>query len=315
MRVGRRGSSSPSSRSDSSTCRAVPSSAKRRNTVAIASTTASSGVMHHRAGLVVVEPDRQELAQLTAGGLVPQPGGQPGPDQVQLGLAHRALQAEHQPVVEVGRVIDAVGVGDQRVGHRAQIQQLIPVAVVAGQPGHLDTEDDPDPAQADVGDQILEPLPGASPRPRTGPGRRRSPGPDGHPSPARPRVPAARTGGSGSRCVPATGSASTGGHTHRRPDPDAPGRSSPTPAPQRRHSSPSTRVAADHVLDQHTAGDQPGQQRQHLAADAVRQQPPPLRRPSRCQIRQRKLDGVGGYSQGAQIGSPSRSRWRERGTG
>jgi hypothetical protein len=25
------------------------------------------------------------------------------------------------------------------------------------------------------------------------------------------------------------------------------------------------------------------------------------------------LDGVGGYSQGAQIGSPSRSRWRDKG--
>ena len=45
VRVGRRGSSNPSPRSDSSTCRPVPSSAKRRNTVAIASTTASSGVI------------------------------------------------------------------------------------------------------------------------------------------------------------------------------------------------------------------------------------------------------------------------------
>ena len=35
---------------------------------------------------VVVQPDRQSLAQLSAGGLVPQPGGQPRADQVQLGL-------------------------------------------------------------------------------------------------------------------------------------------------------------------------------------------------------------------------------------
>ena len=102
------------------------------------------GSDHHRAVLVVVEPDRQRLPQLPSRGLVPQPGGQPGADQVQLGLAHRALQAEHQPVVEIGRVVDAVGVGDQRVGQRAQIQQLIPVGVVAGQPADLDAEDDPD---------------------------------------------------------------------------------------------------------------------------------------------------------------------------
>jgi hypothetical protein len=39
-----------------------------------------------------------------------QAGGQPGPDQMQLGLAHRALQTEHQPVVEIGRVVDPVRV-------------------------------------------------------------------------------------------------------------------------------------------------------------------------------------------------------------
>ena len=39
---------------------------------------------------------------------------------------------------------------------------------------------------------------------------------------------------------------------------------------------------AGSVVDQHTAGDQPGQQRQHLAAGGVRQQPPPLRRRRRC---------------------------------
>ena len=150
--------------------------------------------MHHLVVVVVVEADRQALPQLTAGGLVPQPGGQPGPDQVQLGLAHRALQTEHQPVVEVGRMVDAVGVGDQRVGQRAQVQQLVPVGVVAGQPADLDAEDDPDPAQPDVGDQILEPLPGGG----VGPGPAQvgvdHPHLVRHPSPTRPRVRAARIG-------------------------------------------------------------------------------------------------------------------------
>ena len=159
----------------------------------------------HRAGLVVVETDRQELPQLTAGGLVPQPGGQPGPDQMQLGLAHRALQTEHQPVVEIRRVVDAVGVGDQRVGQRAQVQQLIPVGVVAGQPADLDAEDDAHSSQADIGDQILEPFPTRRLRPRTGPGPYRSPAPDAHPNPKRPHVRAASIGGSGFRCAPQLG--------------------------------------------------------------------------------------------------------------
>ena len=110
--------------------------------------------------MVVVKPDRETLAQLTTFGFVAQTGGQPGPDQMQLGLAHRALQPEDEPVVEVTGVIDTVGVGDQRVRQRAQVQQLVPVGVVAGQPAHLDPEDDPDLTQADIGDQLLEPFPG-----------------------------------------------------------------------------------------------------------------------------------------------------------
>jgi hypothetical protein len=119
------------------------------------------GADDHVAVVVVVEADRQAVAQLALGGLVPQPGGEPAADQVQLRLAHRALEAEHQPVVVVGRVVDPIGVSDQRVGQRAQVQQLIPVGVVAGQPACLDAKDEPDLAQPDVGDQALEALPGA----------------------------------------------------------------------------------------------------------------------------------------------------------
>ena len=50
---------------------------------------------------LAVEPDREMHHQLAARGLVAQPAVQPGADQVQLRLAHRALQTEQQPVVEV----------------------------------------------------------------------------------------------------------------------------------------------------------------------------------------------------------------------
>jgi hypothetical protein len=78
---------------------------------------------------------------------------------MQLGLAHRALEPQHEPVVEVPRMVDAVRVGDQRVGHGAQIEQLIPIGVVPSQPRHLQAEHDPDLAQPDVRDQLLEPRP------------------------------------------------------------------------------------------------------------------------------------------------------------
>ncbi len=109
--------------------------------------------------VVTVEPNRQRQAQLAALGLVAQPAIQPGTNQVQLGLRHRALQAEQQPVVEVGRRVHAVGVGDQRAGQRAQIKQLMPVRRGARQPGDLQREHQPNMTEPDLGDQLLEPDP------------------------------------------------------------------------------------------------------------------------------------------------------------
>ena len=113
----------------------------------------------HPAVLVVVQPHRQALPQLTTCGLVPQALGEPGADQVQLGLGHRSLKAQHEAVVIAARMVDAVGVGDQGVGQRAQIQQLIPVGVGAGQPRALQRQHDPGLAQPDIGDQLRKPRP------------------------------------------------------------------------------------------------------------------------------------------------------------
>jgi hypothetical protein len=78
---------------------------------------------------------------------------------MQFGLAHGAFEAEQQPVVELAGIIEPVLVADQRRGQRADLQQPVPVGVVAGQPGHLQPEHDPGPAHADLGHQVLEPLP------------------------------------------------------------------------------------------------------------------------------------------------------------
>jgi len=50
---------------------------------------------------------------------------------VQLSLAHRALQPEQEAVVEVGGVIEPVLVTDQRARERGDLQQSVPVGVVA----------------------------------------------------------------------------------------------------------------------------------------------------------------------------------------
>jgi hypothetical protein len=78
---------------------------------------------------------------------------------VQLGLGHGAFQAQQKPVVELAGIIEAVFVADQCRGQRADLQQPVPVGVVAGQPGHFQAEHDPGPAHADLGDQVLDAFP------------------------------------------------------------------------------------------------------------------------------------------------------------
>ena len=108
-------------------------------------------------GLTPHQPDRQPAAQLAAGGLVADPAVEAGAQDVQLGLGHGALHAQQQAVVEQPGVVDAVGVGDQRVGHPGQVQQPVPVGVVAGQPGALQRQHDPHLPEPDLGGQLGEP--------------------------------------------------------------------------------------------------------------------------------------------------------------
>src|SRR6266545_679876 len=110
-------------------------------------------------GLAPHQPDRQRATQFPSGGLAADPALQAGAEGVQLGLAHGALEAQHQPVVERAGVIQPVAVADQGVGQGAQVQQPIPVGVVAGQAGDLKTQHQPDVAEGDLGGQPGEPRP------------------------------------------------------------------------------------------------------------------------------------------------------------
>jgi len=47
-------------------------------------------------------------------------------------------------------MIDAVGIGDQRVSEAAEIEQAIPIGIVAGEAGDLESENDPDVAKCDL---------------------------------------------------------------------------------------------------------------------------------------------------------------------
>lgn len=84
---------------------------------------------------------------------------------MEFGLAHCSLEAEQEPVVEAGRIVDTVLVEDQGIGKGADLQQPLPVGIVARQTGDLEAHHDPGLPHADVADQPLKPL---------APGRRRA---------------------------------------------------------------------------------------------------------------------------------------------
>jgi hypothetical protein len=106
------------------------------------------GFVGMEADLAVVvaphEADRQAPPQLAAGRFVADAPFEAGAEDVQLSFTHRALEAEDQPVIEQRRVVHAVGITDQGVGHAAQIQQSIPVGVVAREPRDLEAQDNAD---------------------------------------------------------------------------------------------------------------------------------------------------------------------------
>ena len=54
------------------------------------------------------------------------------------------------------RMIEAVGIADQGICHAAQVEQAIPVGVVAGQTGDLEAENDADPTERHLGGHVGE---------------------------------------------------------------------------------------------------------------------------------------------------------------
>ena len=100
--------------------------------------------------------DRRTHEDFTAGDLVEEPLPHPAAEEVQLGLGHDPREPEQEPVVVIGRVVEPILVGEQHAKHRTQFNELMPVLARAGQPAHLQAEDQPDVVEADLGEQSLK---------------------------------------------------------------------------------------------------------------------------------------------------------------
>src|SRR5215204_2959832 len=89
-------------------------------------------VEHNGACPVVDEPGRQRQAELAARCFLPLALMEAHPDLMKLRLTHDSGQAEEQPVMVSARIIEALAICDQNCEHRAELKQLVPIAIVAG---------------------------------------------------------------------------------------------------------------------------------------------------------------------------------------
>ncbi len=106
------------------------------------------GILDDDAVLVIDEADRQRMALFTAVGRGQLRPVQPAVQEMQLDLRHLALKAEQDPVVDVGQVVHAVDVDEQRVGQPGQLHQPGQVGIGPAEPGHLQAEHRADHAAA-----------------------------------------------------------------------------------------------------------------------------------------------------------------------
>src|SRR5262249_31434027 len=90
------------------------------------------------------EADREATPELAASCLIANAAVEARAQHMQLGLAHRAFETEQQAVVEERRMIDAVGIADQCVGETRQIDEPVPIGVIAGEPRDLEAEHETD---------------------------------------------------------------------------------------------------------------------------------------------------------------------------
>jgi hypothetical protein len=77
-------------------------------------------------------------------------------EQMQFGLTQQAPQPQQQPVVGRARVVEAVAIGQQRPPQRGEVQQRIPIRVIARQAANLIGEHQPHMAQRHLRHQLTE---------------------------------------------------------------------------------------------------------------------------------------------------------------
>ena len=87
--------------------------------------------------VIVAKAHGQREPQFTLACLVQLAALEAPAQEMQLGLRHRALEPQEQPIVEVASVVHAIHIDDHRVAQCAQFEQAVPVQIRARQARHL----------------------------------------------------------------------------------------------------------------------------------------------------------------------------------
>ncbi|MCY1356240.1 hypothetical protein D9M69_426850 [compost metagenome] len=83
--------------------------------------------------IVIAQANWQRKAQLTFLRLIELAALEAPAQKVKFGLCHCAFETEQQTVVEVARIVAAIGVDDERMGECTQLEQAMPVQIRARQ--------------------------------------------------------------------------------------------------------------------------------------------------------------------------------------
>ena len=99
----------------------------------------------------------QAKSQLATASLLPNRLHRTLSEQVQLELRHGALQPQEEPIINQRRVVNAVGIDDDRTDQTAHLDKVMPVATVTSEPRRLNAENGADVTAADFSHQALKP--------------------------------------------------------------------------------------------------------------------------------------------------------------
>src|SRR5215470_10221271 len=111
---------------------------------------------------VILSPNKshgKSASKFAARGLVANAAEKSCPQHMRFCLAHGALEAEYQTIVEQCRMIDAVAVTDEGICETAKIEQTIPVGIVAREARNLEAKNDADVTESNFGGKSGEATP------------------------------------------------------------------------------------------------------------------------------------------------------------